>query len=432
MRDQALRAAAADHIDIARVKIARVHRRMQSPRKFHRADSYCTSLVRPVPPSLAVAMASLARCVVPRISSAAVARRALPAVAQTFHTTATGSLCTSAPSTVAASRASTRALHTTRSVAFTSAAQTSAPAASSSTPRPSAGLYGHWGFTPEQEALRELVAKFAAAEIAPRAAQIDRDNEFPADLWKKFGELGLLGLTVAEEDGGMGMGYLEHALVIEELSRASASVALSYGAHSNLCVNQLARNGTKEQKKKYLPKLISGEHVGSLAMSEPGAGSDVLSMSLRATKVNGGWSLTGNKMWITNGPNASTLVVYARTDPKSKKGITTFIVERGMKGFSTAQKLDKLGMRGSNTCELVFEDCFVPEENIVGGLNNGAAVLMSGLDLERLVLSAGPLGIMQACMDVCIPYIHGQWSEGQENEACVRMRLSIYSDEVQF
>jgi len=273
--------------------------------------------------------------------------------------------------------------------------------------RQSAGLYGHWGFTPEQDALREMVAKFAAAEIAPRAAEIDRANEFPADLWKKFGDLGLLGLTVKEEDGGLGLGYLEHSIVIEEISRASASVGLSYGAHSNLCVNQLARNGTAEQKAKYLPKLISGEHVGSLAMSEPGAGSDVLSMQLRATQLpNGNWSLTGNKMWITNGPDASTLLVYARTDAKSKKGITTFIIERGMKGFSTAQKLDKLGMRGSNTCELVFEDCEVPASHIVGGLNNGAAVLMSGLDYERLVLSAGPLGIMQNAMDIVLPYVH--------------------------
>ena len=302
-------------------------------------------------------------------------------------------------------RSTTRHLTTTAATQIGASASNSAPASSSSSSRPSAGLYGYWGLTPEQDAVREMVQKFAASEIAPRAAEIDRKNEFPMDLWKKFGDLGLLGITVSEEDGGLGLGYLEHSIVIEELSRASASVALSYGAHSNLCVNQLARNGTAEQKAKYLPKLISGEHVGSLAMSEPGAGSDVLSMTLRATKVEGGWNLNGNKMWITNGPDASTLLVYARTD-KSKKGITTFLIERGMKGFSTAQKLDKLGMRGSNTCELVFEDCFVPDANIVGGLNNGAAVLMSGLDYERLVLSAGPLGIMQACMDVVIPYVH--------------------------
>lgn len=346
--------------------------------------------------------------VVRHSAAAAAARRSTHTAAAATPVLATGhaaALCATPASTSAArGTVSRRALHTSRAVAVTAFPAVSA--ASSRASRPSAGLYGHWGFTPEQEALREMVQKFAASEIAPRAADIDRTNEFPADLWKKFGDLGLLGVTVAEEDGGLGLGYLEHSLVIEELSRASASVALSYGAHSNLCVNQLARNGTPEQKAKYLPKLISGEHVGSLAMSEPGAGSDVLSMTLRATKVAGGWSLTGNKMWITNGPNANTLLVYARTDPKSKKGITTFLVERGMKGFTTAQKLDKLGMRGSNTCELVFDECVVPEANIVGGLNNGAAVLMSGLDLERLVLSAGPLGIMQACMDVCLPYVH--------------------------
>lgn len=258
----------------------------------------------------------------------------------------------------------------------------------------------------EQQALRASVRAFAEKEIAPRAAEIDRNNDFPADLWKKFGEMGYLGITAPEQYGGLDLGYTEHCIIIEEMSRASGSVALSYGAHSNLCVNQIVRNGNEAQKAKYLPKLISGEHVGSLAMSEPGSGSDVLSMKLSAKKVGNKWVLNGNKMWITNGPNANTLVVYARTDadPKNKKGITAFIIERGFKGFSTAQKLDKLGMRGSNTCELVFEDCEVPEENILGGLGNGVAVLMSGLDYERLVLSAGPLGLMQAALDVAVPY----------------------------
>lgn len=259
----------------------------------------------------------------------------------------------------------------------------------------------------EIDMLREEVRKFAAAELAPRAAQIDHDNLFPADMWKKFGDMGLLGITVPEEFGGAGMGYLAHVVAMEEISRASASVALSYGAHSNLCVNQINRNGSKAQREKYLPKLISGDHVGALAMSEPGAGSDVVSMKLRADKKGDRYILNGNKMWITNGPDADTLVVYAKTDINAgSKGITAFIVEKGFKGFSTAQKLDKLGMRGSNTCELVFQDCEVPEENVLGEVGRGVKVLMSGLDYERVVLSGGPLGIMQACMDVVVPYIH--------------------------
>ncbi|MBC7506560.1 MAG: acyl-CoA dehydrogenase family protein, partial [Sandarakinorhabdus sp.] len=256
--------------------------------------------------------------------------------------------------------------------------------------------------------LRESVAAFAAAEIAPRAAEIDATNQFPMDLWKKMGDLGLHGITVKEADGGAGLGYLAHVIAIEEISRASASVGLSYGAHSNLCINQIARWGSAEQKAKYLPRLISGDHVGSLAMSESGSGSDVISMKLRADKKgNDAYLLNGNKFWITNGPDATTLVVYAKTDPAAgPKGITAFLIERGMKGFSTAQKLDKLGMRGSNTCELVFEDCEVPSENILGGVGMGAKVLMSGLDYERVVLSGGPLGIMAACMDVVVPYVH--------------------------
>ena len=255
--------------------------------------------------------------------------------------------------------------------------------------------------------LREAVHDFAKTEISPCAAEIDETNEFPWDMWRKLGDMGLLGITVEEAYGGAGMGYLEHVVAMEEISRASASIGLSYGAHSNLCVNQIRRNGNEQQKRKYLPKLISGEHPGALAMSETGAGSDVVSMKLRADKNGDRYILNGSKMWITNGPDAQTLIVYAKTDVNAgPRGITAFIVEKGSKGFSTAQKLDKLGMRGSNTCELVFGDCEVPEENVLGEVNEGVRVLMSGLDYERAVLAGGPLGIMQACMDVVMPYVH--------------------------
>lgn len=262
--------------------------------------------------------------------------------------------------------------------------------------------------------LRESVLEFAQKEIAPAAADIDRSNEFPADLWRKMGDIGVLGITVEEAYGGAGMGYLEHVVAMEEISRASASVGLSYGAHSNLCVNQIRRNGTEEQKQKYLPMLVSGDHVGALAMSETGSGSDVVSMKLKAERTSAGYVLNGTKMWITNGPDAETLVVYAKTDPDAgPHGISAFIVERGFEGFSTAQKLDKLGMRGSNTCELVFENCEVPAENLLGGENRGIQVLMSGLDYERAVLAAGPLGIMQACMDIVLPYVHDRKQFGR-------------------
>ncbi|MFZ1641934.1 MAG: isovaleryl-CoA dehydrogenase [Candidatus Contendobacter sp.] len=262
--------------------------------------------------------------------------------------------------------------------------------------------------------LRDTVAGFARKEIAPRAAEIDRNGQFPMDLWRKFGDLGLLGLTVEEEYGGAPLGYLAHVVAMEEISRASASVGLSYGAHSNLCVNQIRRNGNEDQKRNYLPKLISGEHVGALAMSETGAGSDVVSMKLRAERKGDRYILNGTKMWITNGPDADVLVVYARTDPAAgPQGITAFLIEKGFEGFSTSPKLDKLGMRGSHTAELVFQDCEVPAENVLGGVGNGVKVLMSGLDYERAVLAGGPLGIMAACMDLVVPYVHERRQFGQ-------------------
>ena len=265
----------------------------------------------------------------------------------------------------------------------------------------------NFGLGEEIDMLRDAVYQFCQAELAPRAARIDEDNDFPHDMWRKFGDMGLLGITVEEEFGGSGMGYLAHSVALEEISRVSAAVGLSYGAMSNLCMNQLRRHGTEAQKQQYLPALCSGDKVGALAMSEPGAGSDVVSMKLRAEKKGDRYILNGNKMWITNGPDADTLIIYARTDAEAgPRGITAFIVERHFPGFSTAQKLDKLGMRGSNTCELVFEDCEVPGENVLGAVGKGVNLLMSGLDFERTVLSAGPVGIMQACLDVVLPYIH--------------------------
>ena len=271
-----------------------------------------------------------------------------------------------------------------------------------------------FGLGETADMIRSSVESFAQAEIAPRAEEIDASNEFPRDLWPRLGELGLLGITVDEEEGGSGLGYLEHCVAMEEVSRASASVGLSYGAHSNLCVNQIKLNGTPAQRGRYLPKLISGEHVGALAMSEPGAGSDVVGMRTRAERRGDRYVLNGSKMWITNGPDAEVLVVYAKTDPDAgSRGITAFLIEKGMAGFSTAQKLDKLGMRGSNTCELVFEDCEVPAESVIGEPGQGVQVLMSGLDYERTVLAAGPLGIMRSCMDIVLPYVHQRQQFGR-------------------
>jgi isovaleryl-CoA dehydrogenase len=272
----------------------------------------------------------------------------------------------------------------------------------------------NFGLGEDVDMLRDSVFRFAQAKIAPRADEIDRNNTFPRELWPQLGALGLHGITVEEKWGGAGLGYLEHCVAMEEVSRASAAIGLSYGAHSNLCINQIRRNATDEQRRRYLPKLISGEHVGALAMSEPGAGSDVVSMRTRADKRGDRYLMNGSKMWITNGPVADTMVVYAKTDRTAgARGITAFIIERGFKGFSTAQKLDKLGMRGSDTCELVFNDCEVPEENVLGAVGNGVNVLMSGLDYERIVLAGGPVGIMQACLDVVIPYVHQRSQFGQ-------------------
>ncbi len=276
------------------------------------------------------------------------------------------------------------------------------------------GLFMKFDVDPMIEEMREVVARWVADRLAPMAAEIDASNEFPRALWPELGELGVLGVTADEDYGGAGLGYLAHSVVMEEISRGSGAVGLSYGAHSNLCVNQLNLNGNEAQKEKYLPKLITGEHLGALAMSEPGSGSDVVSMRLRAEKKGDHYVLNGSKMWITNGPGADTLVVYAKTDPeKGPHGITAFIIEKGFDGFSTAQKLDKLGMRGSDTCELVFEDCAVPEENVLGRVNGGVGVLMSGLDYERAVLAAGSVGIMQACLDVVIPYVHERQQFGK-------------------
>ncbi len=273
----------------------------------------------------------------------------------------------------------------------------------------------NFGLGETADLLRSSVHEFASQEIAPLAAEIDQSNEFPGHLWQALGDMGLLGITVSEQFGGTGMGYLEHVVAMEEISRSSASVGLSYGAHSNLAVNQIFRNGTDEQKHKYLPKLISGEHVGALAMTEPNSGSDVVSMRLEAVAEDDHFVLNGNKMWITNGPDADVLVVYAKTDPRaSTRGITAFLIEREFDGFSTAQKLDKLGMRGSNTCELIFRDCHVPEENVLGEVGGGVRVLMSGLDYERVVLAGGPIGIMQACLDVVIPYVHERKQFGKQ------------------
>ncbi len=273
----------------------------------------------------------------------------------------------------------------------------------------------NFGLGEEIDMLRDAVYQMCAVELAPRATQIDKDNEFPMDMWRKFGDMGLLGVTVEEEYGGSGMGYLAHTIAVEEISRASASVGLSYGAHSNLCVNQIRKNGSEAQKHQYLPKLCSGEHIGALAMSEPNAGSDVVSMKLRADKKGDVYVLNGTKMWITNGPDAHTFVIYAKTDTNAgPRGITAFIVERDFIGFSRGIKLDKLGMRGSNTCELIFEDCEVPAENVLGGVGNGVRVLMSGLDFERTILSGGPVGIMQACLDIVVPYLHSREQFGQQ------------------